>query len=241
MSYPSSFVSHLFCSKLKTFKAQPIKDNEKEAKLTEYAKRTLGWGDLRNAVKLPEGVDLNEWLAINTVDFFNEIGILYGVVQDFCSTSSCPFMSAGPQYRYYWADGKKIRKPIEVSAPKYIELLLLWVEEQINDQAFFPVRIGDPYPKNLHASIRVIFKRLFRVYAHIYHSHFDHVASLGAQAHLNTCFKHFFFFVTEFKLVDSTELKALACVSEVFAKKDQKKREEEEQVQLLFRREAGKK
>ena len=34
----------------------------------------------------------------------------------------------------------------------------------------------------------MIFKRLFRVYAHIYHSHFQKIVSLGAEAHLNTCF-----------------------------------------------------
>ena len=41
---------------------------------------------------------------------------------------------------------------------------------------------------------KTIFKRLFRVYAHIYHSHFKQVVSLDEEAHLNTCFKHFIFF-----------------------------------------------
>ncbi len=43
--------------------------------------------------------------------------------------------------------------------------------------------------------VRTIFKRLFRVYAHIYHSHFKQVCSLGEEAHLNTCFKHFIIFI----------------------------------------------
>ena len=42
--------------------------------------------------------------------------------------------------------------------------------------------------------MQVIFKRLFRVYAHIYHSHFKNVCGLGEEAHLNTCFKHFMYF-----------------------------------------------
>jgi hypothetical protein len=41
---------------------------------------------------------------------------------------------------------------------------------------------------------KTIYKRLFRVYAHIYHSHFKHVCALDEEAHLNTCFKHFIFF-----------------------------------------------
>jgi hypothetical protein len=33
---------------------------------------TLGSGNLREAVRLPPGEDINEWLAVNTVDFFKQ-------------------------------------------------------------------------------------------------------------------------------------------------------------------------
>jgi hypothetical protein len=29
-------------------------------------------------VKLPKGEDLNEWLAVNVIDFYNQISIIYG-------------------------------------------------------------------------------------------------------------------------------------------------------------------
>ena len=45
------------------------------------------------------------------------------------------------------------------------------------------------FPKVFDETVRTIVKRLFRVYAHIYHSHLQKVASLGEEAHLNTCFK----------------------------------------------------
>ena len=54
-----------------------------------------------------------------------------------------------------------------------------------------------------------MFKRLFRVYAHLYHSHFPKVASLGEEAHLNTSFKHAILFIHEFNLVDKKELAPL--------------------------------
>ena len=38
-----------------------------------YSQKTLGSGDIRTAVALPRGEDMNEWLAVNTVDFFNEV------------------------------------------------------------------------------------------------------------------------------------------------------------------------
>ncbi len=54
--------------------------------------------------------------------------------------------------------------------------------------------LGTPFPKNFQQVVKVIFKKLFRVYAHIYHSHFQKIVGLGAEAHLNTCFKHFIYF-----------------------------------------------
>ena len=53
---------------------------------------------------------------------------------------------------------------------------------------------GAPFPSNFKDVVKTIFKRLFRVYAHIYHSHFQKIVSLKEEAHLNTCFKHFILF-----------------------------------------------
>lgn len=61
------------------------------------AKATLGSGNLRQAVVLPSGEDRNEWLAVNTVDFFNQINLLYGSITEFCTDQTCPIMSAGPK------------------------------------------------------------------------------------------------------------------------------------------------
>jgi len=205
----------------KTFK--PVKSHPKDGKrhkLSEYAKATLGSGNMRSAVVLPKGEDLNEWLAVNTVDFFNEISLLYGTITEFCTPSTCPVMSAGPKYEYLWADGVKVKKPIKVSAPEYVDLLMSWVETQLNDEQIFPLQLGTPFPKNFRRIVEVIFKRLFRVYAHIYHSHFEKIVGLGAEAHLNTCFKHFIYFVKEFKLIDSKELAPLDDLMDSLMGKD---------------------
>lgn len=49
-------------------------------------------GNLRAAVQLPPGEDRNEWLAVNTVDFFNQINLLYGSITEFCTDATCPIM-----------------------------------------------------------------------------------------------------------------------------------------------------
>jgi MOB kinase activator 1 len=63
-------------------------------------------------------------------------------------------------------------------------------------------------------------KRLFRVYGHIYHSHFDRVVALGEEAHFNTSFKHFMFFVQEFKLIDKKDLAPLDAIIERLTSRD---------------------
>ena len=48
---------------------------------------------------------------------------------------------------------------------------------QLDDPATFPQRYGGAFPPSFSATVRNILKRLFRVYAHIYHSHFRQVAA----------------------------------------------------------------
>lgn len=55
-------------------------------RLNTLAQRTLGTGNLRVAVTLPPGEDLNEWLAVKTVDLFNEVNLVYGFVGDYCAS-----------------------------------------------------------------------------------------------------------------------------------------------------------
>lgn len=57
-----------------------------------------------------------------------------------------------------------------------------------------------------------ILSRLFRVFVHVYIHHFDRVSQMGAEAHVNTCYKHFYYFVTEFNLIDHKELEPLVSV-----------------------------
>ncbi|XP_058079628.1 MOB kinase activator-like 1A [Magnolia sinica] len=181
----------------------------KGVQLQRHIIATLGSGNLREAVWLPPGEDPNEWLAVNTVDFFNQVNLLYGTLTEFCTPINCPTMTAGSKYEYRWADGVQIKKPIEVSAPKYVEYLMDWIESLLDDESIFPQKLGAPFPPDFRDVVKTIFKRLFRVYAHIYHSHFQKIVNLKEEAHLNTCFKHFILFTWEFRLIEKGELAPL--------------------------------
>lgn len=67
--------------------------------LKRHIDSTLGSGNVYEAVKLPPGEDIREWLAVNTVDFYNAISVLYVTLMDYCTASKCPLMTAGDKVR----------------------------------------------------------------------------------------------------------------------------------------------
>lgn len=108
----------------------------KRGTLSQKAKFTLGQGNLREAVKLPENEDLNEWLAANIVDFFNEVSLLYGLCADDASKYTKPGEGFPPGFQYLWMDGVRITKPLQVSGPEYVDYVMTWIEDQINNGRF---------------------------------------------------------------------------------------------------------
>ena len=137
-------------------------------------------------------------------------------------------MSAGPKYEYLWADGDAVKKPIRCSAPEYVDYVMSWIQGLLDDDKIFPARVDQPFGKNFRDVVKNIFKRLFRVYAHIYYSHFQKIVSLGEEAHLNTCFKHFYYFITEFQLVEKKEMAPLQeLIDQLTASKADKEEKKE--------------
>jgi len=110
--------------------------------LRQYAEVTLGGGSLRKVVKLPEGEDENEWLAVNMVDFYNQINLLYGAITEFCSPQSCPEMKATDEFEYLWQDNENYKRPTKMPAPAYIEQLMAWVQANIDNESVLPSKIG---------------------------------------------------------------------------------------------------
>ncbi|RHY31308.1 hypothetical protein DYB32_003606 [Aphanomyces invadans] len=174
----------------------------------QHAKQSLAQGlDVLDAVKLPPGFGREEWIAVHAHDFFNEVSLLYGTISELCTATTCPEMTAGPCYTYLWADDHG-GSPVACSAPAYVAKLMAWIDAQLSDPTVFPDS-GYESNKAFAAMSRNMFKRLFRVYAHIYHNHEPDFATLHAESHLKCSFKRFVSFVLEFDLVEAKELNAL--------------------------------
>ncbi|SCU88491.1 LADA_0E10484g1_1 [Lachancea dasiensis] len=170
--------------------------------LKEIVETTLGSeGVLNQAIKLPKGEDVNEWVAVHCVDFYNQINMLYGAITEFCSPESCPRMIATNEYEYLWYV-KPGSPPLSVSAPKYVEFLMKWCQDQFDDETVFPPKSNMPFSASfIDTNAKPILKRLFRVYAHIYCHHFNEMLELNLQTVLNTSFRHFCLFTQQFQLL----------------------------------------
>ena len=68
-------------------------------------------------MRLPDDEEYNDWIAVHVVDFFNRINIIYGTVCEHCTDTTCPVMSGGPKFEYYWADEVQ-KKPQALPAPQ---------------------------------------------------------------------------------------------------------------------------
>lgn len=164
--------------------------------------------NLKDAVKLPPDEDPREWIANNLFNFHKQICMLFGTVNEFCTSTTCPKMTAGKKYEYLWSVGPQ-KEPYTCSAKDYIQHLLDWVQEQLDDSRVFPSVPGEEFPPDYMEICKTIARRLLRVYSHVYHHHSHEVRKLKEEAHMNTSLKHYIYFASEFDLVPPGELDPL--------------------------------
>ncbi|KAK2512584.1 hypothetical protein Q9233_016158 [Columba guinea] len=143
-------------NKDKTFRPKrKFEPGTQRFELHKRAQASLNSGvDLKAAVQLPSGEDQNDWVAVHVVDFFNRINLIYGTICEFCTERTCPVMSGGPRYEYRWQDDTKYKKPTALPAPQYMNLLMDWIEVQINNEDIFPTSVA----YGLH---RIVLEKLY--------------------------------------------------------------------------------
>lgn len=165
-----------------------------------------------------------EWIANNIFDFHKQICMLFATIKQYCTKETCPQMTAinlekGIHFIYMWSVDEFKNTSIKLSASEHILHTLDWVEEQLEDESLFPSRSDDStFPANFKEVARTICKRLFRIYAHIYHHHLQQVKYLKEEAHFNTNLKHYIYFIKEFDLIEEKELRALSEFVEIHTK-----------------------
>lgn len=172
-----------------------------------FVKTALVKGSFKTIVQLPKYVDYGEWLALNIFEIFNNLNQFYGVIAEYVTPEDYPTMNAGPHVNYMWIDGNG--QAVNLPASQYIDFVLTWISNKINDQSVFPTKNGGAFPPNFLKDCKNILRQMFRIFAHIYHNHFDKIVHLSLEAHWNSFFAHFVSFTREFGLIEPSEVEPL--------------------------------
>lgn len=97
-----------------------------------------------------------------------------------------------------------------------------WLQKLLDDESVFPTKsgkltssfylyveayiLGREFPGSFAYTAKHIYKHLFRIFAHIYHAHFEQILHLSIEAHFNSLFAHFLAFGKEFDLLAMKDL-----------------------------------
>ncbi|POR32688.1 Uncharacterized protein TPAR_07095 [Tolypocladium paradoxum] len=161
-----------------------------------------------------------------------------------CNSSTCPKMSAGQNHSYTWLN--KNLEPVELPAYEYMTLMQRWISGKIDDVIIFPTDpsgasfayhpeysnsiylaqhgnedwsgIRSGFPKQFAGTCQLIFRQIFRVYAHLYWSHFiDPFYHLNLEKQLNSCFSHFILTATTLDMLKHNELEPMQYLIDLWA------------------------
>lgn len=177
-----------------------------------FVKTALVKGSFKTIVQLPKYVDYGEWISLNIFELFNNLNQFYGVIAEYVTPEDYPTMNAGPRTNYLWVDGNG--QTVNLPACQYIDYVLTWISNKINDQSIFPTKNGGAFPPNFLKDCKNISRQMFRIFAHIYYNHFDKIVHLSLEAHWNSFFAHFISFVKEYNLVEKSEIEPLSSLIE---------------------------
>jgi hypothetical protein len=153
--------------------------------------------------------------------------------------------NAGRNHTYTWlnADGELV----ELSAHDYMTLIQRWISGKIEDTSVFPTNpLGVSYaqqnqqfpnstllpsngnedwlgkrsgfPKEFKAICQVIFRQIFRIYAHLYWDHFiEPFCHLNLERQLNSYFSHFILTATTLDMLQHDELQPMQPLIDLWA------------------------
>jgi len=170
-----------------------------------FVESALVKGNFKTIVMLPKYVDIMEWVAVNIFDFYTNLNEFYGVITECCTQQSCPTMSASSTLNYTWIN--QDRKNVHLAAPTYIDYVMTWVQNLLDDESVFPTKSGHDFPPSFPATVKHVYRQLLRVFAHIYHAHYSQILHLRSEPHFNSLFAHFLAFGKEYELLEVKDVK----------------------------------
>eukprot|EP00924_Labyrinthula_sp_SR-Ha-C_P002260 snap_masked-scaffold_19-processed-gene-5.10-mRNA-1 protein AED:1.00 eAED:1.00 QI:0/0/0/0/1/1/2/0/223 len=152
-----------------------------------------------------------EWIADNVTDFYEKLG-------DFLNTSFQNAFEEGlvenygypPKFAYKWKE-KEQDKPEVLLGNIYIEKLFGWLETVIDEENTFDGLVDVQYPEDFRYRVRMIMKRMFRIFTIVYFNQQFLKLTSGKDLSytLDPLFKHFIWFCWVWNFLPEKEEKAI--------------------------------
>jgi len=160
-------------------------------------------------MELPDTVkEPNEILAYRTIQSYNDAVEFYSRFSKTCTLQTCAKMTAGKQFEYQWADEVKVKTPIEVSAPEYMDYLFCWAQDYFDNAAIFPVTDKQTFSKDFKPKVVNILRRLLRVWGHLYWHHYKDMTADDRSA-FDAAAERFYTYTRKETLIKKEELAVL--------------------------------
>ncbi|KAG6853924.1 hypothetical protein C0991_012414 [Blastosporella zonata] len=146
-----------------------------------FADAALVKGNFKTIVMLPKYVDIMEWVAVNSA-----------------WKSRIPL-------NYNWTS--QGGKQVALSAPTYIDSVMSSIQNLLEDEHVFPTKSNQVFHPSFPSTIKHVYRQLLRVFAHLYHAHFQQILHIRAEPHFNSLFAHFLAFGREYELLEVKDIK----------------------------------
>jgi len=173
---------------------------------------------LRECVLPPTPSLRDEWILDHVRCFHEHAIMVHTLIECVCNDKSCPVMRAG-HYRYLWIEEHNGGEGTTMSAPEYCRNVFKALENTLDDSLFPPFV---DFSSSFLPTMRTALKRIFRVFCHVYHHHWDHIERVRAAAHVHTVLKHLALFACEHDLLPAKEMVPVdEVVSLLFADTEQ--------------------
>ncbi|RSL95052.1 hypothetical protein CDV31_014066 [Fusarium ambrosium] len=162
-----------------------------------YAKHIVK-GNFMTLSARPKTVEPGEWIAHQVVEHYRNLWNFRWISGKIEDTTTFPTDPAGLAYALH---------------PDHTNPTLLPLSEQEN---WLGARSG--FPKQFANACQLIFRQIFRVYAHLYWDHFiDPFYHLNLEKHLNSCFSHFILTATALDLLQPSDVGSMQDLINLWA------------------------
>ena len=162
-------------------------------------------------INKPETHTYGDWIISNAIEFLDRVEQLSNACSLFCTSETCPMFNAGPHYHYFWED-EGTEQPIQLSAPEYFLALKRWSKRNLQNVNLFPRKSSnDLLPESL-LILKTIYRRTFRILAHLYMCHFSSIREFQFEPIINTILAHYTLFSLKYELIQPIDVEMLRPV-----------------------------